>query len=59
MTKINGVSRDAERELLRGLTVAERRQLLELLQRVAAEQGLREGVHPNYARLRLRRSRRT
>jgi DNA-binding MarR family transcriptional regulator len=57
MTKINGVSRDAERDLLRGLTVAERRQLLELLQRIATEQGLREGVHPNYARLRVRSNR--
>jgi DNA-binding MarR family transcriptional regulator len=54
MTKINGVSRDAERDLLRGLSIAERRQLLELLQRIANEQGLREGVHPNYARLRVR-----
>jgi DNA-binding MarR family transcriptional regulator len=57
MTKLKGVGRDAERELLRGLNVAERRQLLELLQRIATEQGLREGVHPNYARLRTRPNR--
>jgi DNA-binding MarR family transcriptional regulator len=59
MTKLKGIGRDAERDLLRGLTVVERRELLELLQRVAAEQGLREGVHPNYARLRTRASRGT
>lgn len=59
MTKLKGVGRDAERELLRGLTIAERRQLLDLLQRVAVQQGLREGVHPNYARLRVRPARDT
>jgi hypothetical protein len=37
--------------------VPERRQLLGLLQRVATEQGLREGVHPNYSRLRVRSGR--
>jgi DNA-binding MarR family transcriptional regulator len=52
VTKLKGVARDAERSLFRGLTVAECRQLRELLQRVASEQGLRAGVHPGYSKLR-------
>jgi DNA-binding MarR family transcriptional regulator len=52
VTKLKGVARDAERTLFRGLSVAERRQLRGLLQRVAAEQGLRAGVHPGYSKLR-------
>jgi DNA-binding MarR family transcriptional regulator len=51
-TRLKGVGRDAERSLLRGLDITERRQLLHLLQRIAAEQGLRTGIHPNYAKLR-------
>jgi DNA-binding MarR family transcriptional regulator len=46
------VGRTAERELFASLTVAERRQLTELLARVADQQGLSRGVHPGYERLR-------
>jgi len=40
------VSADHEAQLCAGLTQAERQQLIALLSRVAAEQGLPTGVHP-------------
>lgn len=52
VTRLRGVGRDAERTLLAALTASERRQLFDLLQRVAVEQGLRDGIHPGYSKLR-------
>ena len=52
VARLRGIGRDAERELLGGLSVAERRQLFELLQRIAVDQGLRDGIHPGYSRVR-------
>jgi DNA-binding MarR family transcriptional regulator len=51
VTKLRGVGRDAEKSLFAALTATERRQLFDLLQRVAVEQGLRDGVHPGYSKL--------
>lgn len=52
VTRLRGVGRDSERSLLGALTAAERRQLFDLLQRIAVEQGLRDGIHPGYSKLR-------
>ena len=43
------VSADHEAQLCAGLTQTERHRLLDLLSRVAAEQGLPTGVHPGVA----------
>jgi DNA-binding MarR family transcriptional regulator len=43
------ISVEHEQQLCRGLQPAEREQLLTLLNRLAAEQGLAEGVHPGAA----------
>jgi DNA-binding MarR family transcriptional regulator len=43
------ISVEHEQRLCRGLQPAEREQLLTLLNRLAAEQGLAEGVHPGAA----------
>jgi DNA-binding MarR family transcriptional regulator len=51
VTRLKGLGRDAERDLLAALSVSERRQLFELLQRVSVQQGLRDGVHPGYSKL--------
>ena len=47
--KVMEMSVEHERELCEGLRPAEREQLITLLSRVAAEQGLGEGVHPGAA----------
>jgi DNA-binding MarR family transcriptional regulator len=49
------VGRAHEDALLAALTPDERHTLASLLQRVADDQGLRPGVHPGFARLRLPR----
>ena len=46
LDRIMKVSADHEAQLCAGLTQAERQQLIALLSRVAAEQGLPTGVHP-------------
>jgi len=43
------ISVEHEQQLCRGLQPADREQLLTLLNRLAAEQGLAEGVHPGAA----------
>jgi DNA-binding MarR family transcriptional regulator len=43
------ISLEHEQQLCRGLEPAEREQLITLLNRLAAEQGLTEGVHPGAA----------
>jgi DNA-binding MarR family transcriptional regulator len=45
------VARQAERELLRALSPDERRQLFDVLARIADQQGLTRGVHPGYRHL--------
>jgi len=47
--EIMEISVEHEQELCSGLQPADREQLLTLLNRVAAEQGLAEGVHPGAA----------
>jgi len=51
LRKIGSVSREHQENLLAALDETERRQLANLLQRVADQQGLTPGVHPGYARL--------
>jgi DNA-binding MarR family transcriptional regulator len=47
--KVMEVSAEHERQLCTGLQPAEREQLVALLNRLVAEQGLAEGVHPGVA----------
>jgi DNA-binding MarR family transcriptional regulator len=47
--RIMEISVEHEQQLCRGLQPAERGQLLTLLNRLAAEQGLAEGIHPGAA----------
>jgi DNA-binding MarR family transcriptional regulator len=47
--KVMEISLEHERQLCEGLRPAEREQLITLLSRVAAKQGLGEGVHPGAA----------
>ena len=49
LSEIREISVEHELQLCRGLQPAEREQLLTLLNRLAAEQGLAEGVHPGAA----------
>jgi DNA-binding MarR family transcriptional regulator len=49
LDRLMRVSADHEEQLCAGLTRAERRQLVALLSRVAAERGLPTGVHPAVA----------
>jgi DNA-binding MarR family transcriptional regulator len=49
LSRVMEISLEHEQELCRGLPPAEREQLLTLLSRVAAKQGLAEGVHPGAA----------
>ena len=48
--EIGRISREHIESLCVSLTVAEREQLGELLQKIATEQGLSPGVHPGYRR---------
>jgi DNA-binding MarR family transcriptional regulator len=51
MRRLSGVARSHDRDLSAALTAPEREQLTELLQRIAAHQGLTPGVHPGYRKL--------
>ncbi len=48
---IGRISREHQQALLNALSEDERKELADLLQRVADEQGLTRGVHPGYSRL--------
>lgn len=56
MATIMEAGKKAERRLLASLAAEERSLLLDLLERVAEEQGLTPGVHPGYRYLRPGRS---
>jgi DNA-binding MarR family transcriptional regulator len=49
IAQVGAISAEHEAELARGLTANERTTLLDLLTRIAAAQGLLEGVHPGFA----------
>jgi DNA-binding MarR family transcriptional regulator len=49
LDEVMEISLEHERQLCKGLQPAEREQLITLLSRLAAEQGLGEGVHPGAA----------
>lgn len=49
LSRVMEISVEHEQQLCRGLQPADREQLITLLNRVAAEQGLAEGVHPGAA----------
>jgi DNA-binding MarR family transcriptional regulator len=49
LDKVMEISLEHERQLCKGLQPAEREQLITLLSRLAAHQGLGEGVHPGAA----------
>jgi DNA-binding MarR family transcriptional regulator len=49
LARIRAVSAEHEADLTRGLAPAERDALIALLNRIAGEQGLVEGVHPGFA----------
>jgi DNA-binding MarR family transcriptional regulator len=49
LSRVMEISLEHEQELCSGLQPADREQLLTLLNRLAAEQGLAEGVHPGAA----------
>lgn len=51
MATIGGLATTHDEELVRALDRTERRQLRELLTRIAADQGLTSGVHPGYRTL--------
>lgn len=51
---IRRVSHEQHKALLKALSEDEQQELVQLLQRVADDQGLTRGVHPAYARLRVR-----
>lgn len=51
MHEINEISRKHQRDLVAALSDEEQRQLGELLQRIADQQGLTRGVHPGYGRI--------
>ena len=49
LDRIATVSAEHEAELTQGLDATDRKRLVKLLRRVAAEHGLIEGVHPGFA----------
>lgn len=51
LESIGRIAREHQQALLAALSEDEQRQLRQMLQRVADQQGLRRGVHPGYARL--------
>lgn len=51
LTAIGGAARGHEEAVCAGLDAAERAQLAQLLQKIAARQGLAPGVHPGYRNL--------
>ena len=48
---IGQAAREHQNELLAALNEAERAALADMMSRIAAREGLSEGVHPGYARL--------
>ena len=52
LSEIGRIGREHMESLCASLTVAEREQLGEFLQKIATEQGLSLGVHPGYRRMR-------
>jgi DNA-binding MarR family transcriptional regulator len=52
LQKVAAVARAHEDDICAGLAASERRQLIGLLERIAAQQGLTPGVHPGYKSLR-------
>jgi len=54
LERIGRVAREHQESLLTSLSPEERDQLAALLGRIADQQGLQPGVHPGFARLRLR-----
>jgi DNA-binding MarR family transcriptional regulator len=52
LSEIGRIGREHIESLCASLSAAERDQLGELLQKIAAEQGLAPGVHPGYRRMR-------
>lgn len=52
LSEIANISREHKESLCAALTAAEREQLAELLQKIAADQGLTPGIHPGYRRMR-------
>lgn len=54
LDEVIDVSIDHEASLCAGLDASERRQLIDLLQRIADGQGIPRGVHPGYAGSRAR-----
>jgi DNA-binding MarR family transcriptional regulator len=59
MKAIGRVARDHQDALLASLSTEERDRLATLLLRVADQQGLRPGVHPGFARLRMENRRKS
>jgi DNA-binding MarR family transcriptional regulator len=57
LSSIGGVAREHSHSLLAALTESQQAQLAELLEAIAEEQGLTEGVHPGYAKMRRSASR--
>jgi DNA-binding MarR family transcriptional regulator len=55
MTKMRAIGSAHEDEICAGLNDAQRRQLAELLETIAARQGLTPGVHPGYQQARAGR----
>lgn len=51
LVRLAAVAREHQDSLCAALTAAECAQLTELLARIAAEQGLKPGIHPGYRRL--------
>src|SRR4051794_10754201 len=52
LQKVGTVARAHEDDICAALSASERRQLIGLLERIAAQQGLTPGVHPGYTALR-------
>jgi DNA-binding MarR family transcriptional regulator len=48
LTRVMGISAAHENEMTRALAAGERKELIRLLGRIAADQGLVEGVHPGF-----------
>ncbi len=56
LERIGRVAREHQESLLTSLSAEEREQLAALLRRIADQQGLQPGVHPGFARLRVKES---
>lgn len=51
LTSLRDVAKQHENDMTTALTAGERTELVELLQKIADQQGLTPGVHPGYRRL--------